>query len=726
MQSIYQHLQKRFGKANAVRDNFLAHFVYLILINFVTLTTLFPQQVLLTNEELAWLGQNETIRVNFWQHPPYLYLKDGKVVGIAVDFLNKISENTGIKFQYKNKLDKFTDVLNGLKDHKGPDLVTAIMPTPKREKVILFTESYINSPRFIFTRDDSPFVSSIENLFGKKVAVVENFAVHDYLYENFPNIDQLVCNNNEEALRAVSSGKAFAFIGDLISTPVMINEFGLNNLKAACPSGFPDHHLAIGIRNDWPALRNIIDKGLKDISASEKAVIINKWSTVKIEYGITPADVVKRLLLGGLVAALIILGFVVWNRNLNRMVSKRTTELAESEKRFRATFEQAAVGIAHVSTEGNFIRLNNKFCDIVGYTHEEMKTLTFQDITHPEDLDGDVAQVNLLLNGKKEVYTLEKRYFHKKGHIVWVNLTVSLVKDQSGDPLYFVAVVENISVRKKAEETTRISAERFQKIFQTSSASITISNLATGVFTEVNQAFEQIFGYTKQEIVGKSSLDIDIWNNPEDRDRLMPEFLEKGNLRVPALELVRKSGKTAIVDAHFSIMKLEGESYSIAVFSDITERNQAEEALRESEDLLKITEEKAHIGQYSGDFITKRGVWSDEQYRIFGYSSGEIEPSMETVRNHVHPEDREKWLKANQDTIQKNIPYHLDYRIIRKDGTVRTLLSWSTMKRNDDGSPIRTVGITQDITPTSIITVSLSQQMIQLACYIYKLRSVNY
>jgi len=275
------------------------------------------------------------------------------------------------------------------------------------------------------------------------------------------------------------------------------------------------------------------------------------------------------------------------------------SELQESEERFRATFEQAAAGIAHVDLDGRFLRINQQFCDLLGSSMEEMLVLTFQNITHPDDLDTVVRQGKLLLKGEQESYSMEKRYFHKKGHIVWVNYTVSLVKDQSGDPLYFVSVVENINARKEAEEEARISADRFQKIFQTSSASITISKLATGVFTEVNQAFEQTFGYAREEIVGKSALDIDIWKNKEDRDRFMPEFLEKGNFRAPALELIRKSGETAIVDAHFSIMKLEDENYSIAVFSDITEQKEAEKKINQYQLRLKamasellITEEQ--------------------------------------------------------------------------------------------------------------------------------------
>ncbi len=126
--------------------------------------------------------------------------------------------------------------------------------------------------------------------------------------------------------------------------------------------------------------------------------------------------------------------------------------LERSEKRFRATFEQAAVGIAHVSPDGRFLRINQKYCDIVGYSYEETLQLTFQDITYPDDLESDVAQVNQLLAGEIDTYSMDKRYISKNGELVWVNLTVSLVRNEAEQPQWFVAVVNDIAERKKAEK----------------------------------------------------------------------------------------------------------------------------------------------------------------------------------------------------------------------------------------------------------------------------------
>ena len=124
----------------------------------------------------------------------------------------------------------------------------------------------------------------------------------------------------------------------------------------------------------------------------------------------------------------------------------------KSEELFRYTFDQAAVGIAHVATDGRFLRMNRSFCDIVGYSNQELLCLTFQDITHPDDLCSDLDYVNQMLKQEISNYTMEKRYIRKDGSIVWVHLSVALVLNSLGEPNYFISVVDDISRRKQVEE----------------------------------------------------------------------------------------------------------------------------------------------------------------------------------------------------------------------------------------------------------------------------------
>ena len=125
--------------------------------------------------------------------------------------------------------------------------------------------------------------------------------------------------------------------------------------------------------------------------------------------------------------------------------------LRESEARFRSTFENAAVGMAHVGTDGSWLRVNDRLCEIVGYSRAELLEKTFQDITHPDDLGNDMELFGRLMRGEIESYQMEKRYFHKAGHVVWIDLTVALQRSEAGEALYSISVVQDISARKRIE-----------------------------------------------------------------------------------------------------------------------------------------------------------------------------------------------------------------------------------------------------------------------------------
>ncbi|GAB1543268.1 ATP-binding protein [Scytonema sp. NUACC21] len=189
------------------------------------------------------------------------------------------------------------------------------------------------------------------------------------------------------------------------------------------------------------------------------------------------------------------IGVVFDNITQQKLAEK---ELRETDQRFRATFEQAAVGIAHVGLDGRWLRVNHKLCEIVGYDQKELLELRFHDITHPDDLENDLICVNRLLAGEIENYSLEKRYIHKDGSIVWIDLTVSLARETStvggdeedgqmqdfssvssfptsvcprntmfssqGEPKYFIAVIEEINERKAAEMALQQRAEELTRV----------------------------------------------------------------------------------------------------------------------------------------------------------------------------------------------------------------------------------------------------------------------
>jgi two-component system sensor histidine kinase/response regulator len=141
-------------------------------------------------------------------------------------------------------------------------------------------------------------------------------------------------------------------------------------------------------------------------------------------------------------------------------------QLRQSEARFYSAFEDAAIGMALVALDGRFIRVNRALCDLVGYSAEELVQKTFQDITHPDDLDADLAYVGQMLRRERHTYQIEKRYFHKQGHIVWILLNVSLVLDAVEQPHYFIAQIQDITEHKQIEAEVKAYREHLEGLVQ--------------------------------------------------------------------------------------------------------------------------------------------------------------------------------------------------------------------------------------------------------------------
>jgi PAS domain S-box-containing protein len=141
-------------------------------------------------------------------------------------------------------------------------------------------------------------------------------------------------------------------------------------------------------------------------------------------------------------------------------------ELRQNAERLRLTFDHAAIGMAEVSLEGRFQKVNRALCALVGYPREELLDLTFQNITHPEDLITDLNHVRRMLTGKVKTYQMEKRYLHKLGHEVWIQLNVALVRDSRRRPLYFISQIQDISARKQTQLALKDCQKRLRHLME--------------------------------------------------------------------------------------------------------------------------------------------------------------------------------------------------------------------------------------------------------------------
>ncbi len=259
-----------------------------------------------------------------------------------------------------------------------------------------------------------------------------------------------------------------------------------------------------------------------------------------------------------------------------------------SEARFRGAFASSPIGMALAAPNGRWLDVNPALCQIVGYSAEELLTKTFQDITHPDDLETDLAYVRQMLAGEILTYQMEKRYLHKQGQVIWILLRVRLVRDNAGEPLYFVSQIQDISERKQAEQALRESEERYRRIVDTANEGIwsVDADLRT---TFVNNAFARMLGYPPEEMLGTPAQQFTF---PED----LEEFRKHMNARRRGVEeqyerrLRRKDGcECWCLVAGTPVLDSEGRfAGSFGMLTDITQRRQLEEQLRQSQKMEAV------------------------------------------------------------------------------------------------------------------------------------------
>ncbi|MBF0255607.1 MAG: PAS domain S-box protein [Gammaproteobacteria bacterium] len=299
--------------------------------------------------------------------------------------------------------------------------------------------------------------------------------------------------------------------------------------------------------------------------------------------------------------------------------------LQESERRFLATFEQAAVGLAHLDPEGNWLRVNRKLCSILGYSQGELLGKSFHDITHPDDLDSDLEQTQRMLAGDIDSYSLEKRYLRKDGSTLWVNLTVALIWTPERTPDYFVSVVEDIQQRKQAEQALRQSEARWRQLVENvPDVLYHFSNLRGGIY--YSPQVERVLGYPREYFYRNPTLWPDSIH-PEDLPQVEAALagLEQGRPFKLEYRIKNRQGEWRwLYDRCIHSYREGAELIIEGLAMDVTSRKRTELALQLSESRFRDLTENLTDWVWEVDAQGRYSYISPGVTAVLGYRPEEL------------------------------------------------------------------------------------------------------
>lgn len=285
----------------------------------------------------------------------------------------------------------------------------------------------------------------------------------------------------------------------------------------------------------------------------------------------------------------------------------------ESEKRFRVIFESAAIGVALIDSSWKPIKTNQRYCDILGYSMNEMLNINLIDITYPDDIEISLSQRDKIINGEVSEYTIIKRYFHKSGEVVWVKLFVSPMSDTNKYQNYYIAIVEDVSAQKLIEKALQDSEEHFRSITQTASDAI-ISMDEKGKILTWNNAAVSIFGYSEVEVLNSELFQLiapkEIGSNIGLNFRSITDIIETSFIdKTLEINAIRKDGSTFPAELSVSSYLKDNNWHPTAIIRDISKRKLAEQAvqnrIREIQCLQNITQITDKDNLTLGKFFNK-------------------------------------------------------------------------------------------------------------------------
>ena len=377
--------------------------------------------------------------------------------------------------------------------------------------------------------------------------------------------------------------------------------------------------------------------------------------------------------------------------------------LRESERQFRKLYEGAQIGIAVVDVDNTIQAVNPFLCRWLGYTEEKIQDLGIEGITHPEDWEKEQKVIQSILQGKCKAARLEKRYITKDDDIVWGNVVANLIYDRQRNLLFGVVTVVDITERVRAEKAQQENEARFRRLAENAQDMIYRMALPEGDYTYVSPAVKEIFGCDPEAFYQTPQLIRDFLH-PDSRAYFEAAWNDLLAGKMPPtyeFKIIHTSGETRWVNQR-NVLVRDDEREVIAlegIVTDVTERKQAEEAIRESEARFRRFAENAQdlifrlkLPERAYSYI------SPAVERISGYAPQAFYETPQLLADLIHPDSRAYFERAWGDLQFGDMPSTYEFKIIHTSGETRWVNQRNVLVRDDEGEVIALEGIVTDIT----------------------------